>query len=74
MSAETSTGLFDPGTVFSDGMPRRFDEAVGQRSEVVDVAQAAAHEALDRDDGVLRVDRLGCWRVVADFGRCRRRR
>ena len=36
----------------------RVDEVVGRVLEVRDVLHAAAHEALHRDDGVLRVDRL----------------
>jgi len=48
---------------------RAFDEIVGHRLDVGDVLEAAPHEALDRDDGVLRVERLVAPRLVANLGR-----
>ena len=45
----------------------RVDEVVGRVFDVVDIAQAATHEALDRDNRVLRIDRLMRLRGVADL-------
>ncbi len=46
----------------------RVEKIVGQVFGVGDIFQAAAHEALDRDDGVLRVAHLGGHGLVADVG------
>ncbi|ENO84159.1 NAD-specific glutamate dehydrogenase [Thauera aminoaromatica S2] len=42
-------------------------EVVGHRLDVGDVLEAAAHEALDRDDGVARIDRLRLERTQTDL-------
>jgi hypothetical protein len=45
---------------------RRIVEDVGHGLAMSDVLQAAAHEALDRNDGVARIERLSGLRLVAD--------
>ena len=57
---------FDAGDGFQLHHARRVLEIVGQVFRVGDVGQAAAHEALDGHDGVLRIGGLRGLGLVAD--------
>ena len=61
-------GAFHAGHGFQLHHAGRVLEIVGQVFRVGDVGQAAAHEALDGNDGVLRVGRLRGQGLVADVG------
>ena len=67
ISADTSTGLLMPADVRSCSMPGRIDEVVRHVLDVLDIAHAPAHEALDGHHGVARIDRLLLVRRVADL-------
>jgi hypothetical protein len=58
-------GTLDAGNGLQLDHAFGIEEVVRQGFDVGDVAPAAAHEALDRDDGVLRIDGLLGFRAIA---------
>jgi hypothetical protein len=58
MSAETSTGLFSPAAVCRRSIPGLSSKNVRHGFAIGDVGDPAPHEALDRGNGVARVERL----------------
>ena len=74
ISADTSTGDFDAvARRAARPCPARRRSGTAACAVPATSASAAAHEALDRDDGVARVVGLRRQRVVADLARARRR-